>query len=403
LRIVLYTHDWAPLVGGVQTICTALAKGLSACSTNHAGERMEVTLVTQTPAEGMDDSSFPFAVVRRPGLRRLIDLIRSADLLHIAGPAILPLGIGCVLRKPTLLEHHGYQSICPNGLLVYGPDQSVCPGHYMAGRYEKCIRCNSGIEGPAKSVRSLASTFVRRWLARKVSLNVAPSRHIAGRVALPRTRVIYHGVPAPPRTEGTNSSSHDGPPACFAYVGRLVTEKGLPVLLRATRLLSQAGYGLRLKIVGDGPERSDLEKLTAELGIGSITAFAGSLPPEAIPEVLAHATAVVIPSVWEDVAPLVAIEQMMQGRLVIASDIGGLGETVDGAGLKFAPGDDHALAGCMRQVIESPGLVSVIGEKARRHALKAFTEERMVEEHVQAYQEILGSWVREKLPREGLC
>jgi len=184
-------------------------------------------------------------------------------------------------------------------------------------------------------------------------------------------------------------------------VGRLVTEKGLPVLLRACRELADRGYDFRLKIVGDGPERPHLRVLARELNIDTQTQFLGSVPVDAISDLLTDAPVVVMPSVWEDVAPLVAIEQMMRGALVIASDIGGLGETVDGAGLKFPPGDDRALAGCMRQALEDPALVREIGEKARRHALKTFTEERMVEEHVQVYQEILAAWAKKKPIRDG--
>jgi glycosyltransferase involved in cell wall biosynthesis len=110
-----------------------------------------------------------------------------------------------------------------------------------------------------------------------------------------------------------------------------------------------------------------------------------------MPELLANVSAVVMPSVCEDVAPLVAIEQMMQGRLLIASDIGGLGETVDGVGLKFPAGDDAALAACMRQVIENPALAAQLGEKAKQHAVKLFTEERMVADHVRLYKQILDS------------
>jgi glycogen(starch) synthase len=391
LRLMLYTHDWAPSVGGIQTVYTALANGFSAWSKTHAGENIEVTLVTQSPAEGMDDSRLTFAVVRRPGLRKLVDAIRSADVLHIAGPAILPLTIGWALRKPTLLEHHGYQSVCPNGLLIYGPDHSVCPGHFMAARYTKCVRCNSGSEGWAKSLRGVILTFARRWLAKRATVNVAPSRHNGRRIELPRTQVIHHGVPGTPLPVRSFSNNQEGAPACFAYVGRLVTEKGLPVLLRACRHLSRAGFGFHLKIVGDGPERSVLEETAQEFGIEVKTEFVGAVALEAMPELLVNAAAVIMPSVCEDVAPLVAIEQMMQGRLVIASDIGGLGETVDGVGLKFPAGDDRALAECMRKVLEDPGLARQLGEKAKQHALEAFTEERMVADHVRVYGEILGS------------
>jgi glycosyltransferase involved in cell wall biosynthesis len=391
LRLALYTNDWAPSIGGIQTVCTALATGVSDWSKTHAGEKIEVTLVTQTPAKGMDDSRLSFAVVRRPGLRKLVNLIRSADFLHIAGPAILPLAIGWALRKPMVVEHDGYQSVCPNGLLIYGRDYTVCPGHFMAARYTKCIRCNSDSEGWARSLRGLILTFVRRWLARRATVNVAPSRHIGQRIQLPRTQLIYHGVPGTPPSVRSSSNKLEGAPACFVYVGRLVTEKGLPVLLRACRQLSRDGFGFHLKIVGDGPERSALETTAQEFGIEMRTEFFGAVAREAMPELLVNTAAVIMPSVCEDVAPLVAIEQMMQGRLVIASDIGGLGETVDGVGLKFPPGDDRALAECMRRVLEDPGLIRQMGERAKQHALDAFTEERMVAEHVRLYTQILES------------
>src|SRR6266478_7135595 len=222
LRLTYYAHDWAPSVGGIQTVYTALANGVSSWSQTHAGEKINVTMVTQTPAGGMDDSRLPFTVVRRPGLRKLIDLIRSADVLHVAGPAILPLAIAWLLRKPTVLEHHGYQSICPNGLLVYGPDHTVCPGHFMAARYAECVRCNSSSDGWARSLWGVVLNFVRRWLAGRATVNVAPSRHIERRIDLPRTQVIYHGVPEVPSTILRSPNKREGAPTCFAYVGRLV-------------------------------------------------------------------------------------------------------------------------------------------------------------------------------------
>ena len=96
-----------------------------------------------------------------------------------------------------------------------------------------------------------------------------------------------------------------------------------------------------------------------------------------------------IPSTWEEVAGLVALEQMMQGRLVIAADVGGLGETVNGFGLKFPPGDIEALKSCMCQAIEDPSLSIRIRRKARANAITSFSQERMVEEHYRLYRRIL--------------
>jgi len=56
---------------------------------------------------------------------------------------------------------------------------------------------------------------------------------------------------------------------------------------------------------------------------------------------------------------------MFRGRLVIASDIGGLSEVVGSTGLKFPAGNTEALTNCMRQVLEKPDIVSEFGQRAQ--------------------------------------
>jgi len=390
IKLLLYTHDWFPLMGGIQTITTDLASGLVQKSQANPQDAVDVTLVTHTPAAGMNDAALPFPIVRQPDKRTLVRLFRSADIVHLAGPSLLPLALGYTLRKTIVLEHHGYQSVCPNGLLLYEPDRTICPGHFMASNYQKCVRCNAGSLGWMKSARDVLLTFPRRWLAKQVTVNVAVSRHIGMRTSLPRTKVIYHGVPGPPPVPRLAPQAASAePPFCFAYVGRLVIEKGVPVLLRAASELLKQGYRFELKIVGDGSQRSELEKMTSEYGLGGCATFFGAVSVADVTKILGPAQVVVMPSVWEDVAPLVAIEQMMQGRLVIASDIGGLGETVTGAGLKFPPNDDAGLAECMRWAMEDPARTRELGNKARQIASEKFTLSRMVEEHLQLYQSLM--------------
>lgn len=389
IKLLLYAHDWFPLMGGIQTITKDLASGLVQKSNADSNNAVDVTLVTQTPAAGMNDAALPFAIIRQPGKWRLVRLFQAADIIHLAGPALLPLALGYALRKTIVLEHHGYQSVCPNGLLLYEPDRSVCPGHFMASNYQKCMHCNARTLGWTKSARDLILTFPRRWLAARATANVAVSRHIGMRASLPHTQVIYHGVPGPPADRAAQKRDGAEPPFSFAYAGRLVVEKGVPVLLRAARQLLQQGYRFELKIVGDGPQRAELEELTREYGLDACTTFYGAVSVAAVAEILGPTLVVVMPSVWEDVAPLVAIEQMMQGRLVIASDIGGLGETVNGAGLKFPPNDHSRLAECMRWAMEDPPRTRELGNKARRIASEKFTLSRMIDEHLQLYQSLM--------------
>jgi len=381
LNILIFTARFLPQSGGVQTYVALLAAGLTAL-----GHRTAVA--TESGAAGFDDGQFSFPVRRRPGLLRLWRMIGNADVLQLAGPAFLPLMLGLLRRKPIVMEHHGYQAICPNGLLLYQPDQTVCPGHFMAGSYQKCLRCVAVPDGWFSSLGQLLRTFPRHWMCRQIAMNKPITRHVLNRLDLPRSRVIYYGIPDVP-TGSQLLASISSAPLCFAYVGRLVAEKGLPLLVEAADRLRQRSYDFRLKLIGDGPERARLEQMVAERGLAEKVTFAGVLVGQALQRATGDVAAVVMPSIWEETAGLAAIEQMMRGRLVIAADIGGLGEVVDDAGLKFEPGNVEQLASCMQRVIEDPTLVSTVGACARRRCLDLFRESQMIDNHVAAYRQVV--------------
>jgi glycosyltransferase involved in cell wall biosynthesis len=87
---------------------------------------------------------------------------------------------------------------------------------------------------------------------------------------------------------------------------------------------------------------------------------------------------------------LVAAEQMIRGRLVIAADTGGLGEVVGDSGLKFNVGDAKDLAERMREALEQRSRMTELQRKARQRALACFGQTRMLSEHVAAYERAMG-------------
>jgi glycosyltransferase involved in cell wall biosynthesis len=169
----------------------------------------------------------------------------------------------------------------------------------------------------------------------------------------------------------------------------LVAEKGLPLLVEAAGRLRDRSYDFRLKFIGDGPERKRLEQMVAERGLAGDVTFTGVLAGAALQRATENVAAVVMPSIWEETAGLAAMEQMTRGRLVIAADIGGLGEVVDGAGLKFTAGNVEQLTACMQRVIEDPTLVNEIGGRARSRCLDLFRESQMIENHVAVYRQVV--------------
>jgi len=388
MRILFYSHFFAPSIGGVENIVLSLARGLADLRSPEGLAEFEITLVTQTPRGSFDDQALPFAVVRQPALSQLWSMIRASDMIHVAGPAVAPVVLGRLARKPVVIEHHGYQAICPNGLLFHHPTQSACPGHFERRNYAECFRCNQQNENSWKSLRLLALTFLRHSLCSGVTCNIAPTKHVAMRNQLPRSKVIFHGIEDPySGFSSAQSSAYE--PNSFAYLGRLVREKGLLILLEAVRLLRQQGYDVFLRIIGDGPERLNVERAITEWGLQKNACLTGFLVKAELDAALQDIGTIIMPTLMEETAGLAVIEQMMRERLVIASDIGGLAEVVGSTGLLFPPGNAKALAECMKKVMQHSEVISAMGSKARGRAQVVFARPNMIAEHAAVYRTLV--------------
>ncbi len=358
-----------------------LSRELALAGAQSHAPRFEVTVVTQTPAaENRDSSEAPFPVVRKAGSAQLWRLVAGTDCLLLAGPAILPMLFALIQRKRAIVTHHGYQCICPNGMLFHLPTRGPCPGYFAARRYGECVKCNRVQEGFGRSMRLLLLTFARRALTRLAKCNVAVSQHLSERISLRGTQVIRNGVPFTCE-EGRTPSFAKQDPVCFAYVGRLVSEKGVNVLLNAAEILKKRGCDFRVLIIGDGPELKALQDQACASELTDRLGFLGFLTGEKLQAALSSVSVGIMPSIWEDVAPLSALEQMMRGRLIIGSKIGGLAEEIGDAGLTFPPGDANALADQMQRVIEQPALIVQLGKRARERAQQNYTLERMISEY----------------------
>ncbi len=384
MRILIYTHAIAPMIGGVETIVMSLAKGLAGKKQDDGTTSAEVTVATPVPRGEFDDGALPFQMVRQPSLRELTRLIRAADVVHLAGPAFLPLLAALLLRKPVVVEHHGFQTICPNGQLLYEPTQQPCPGHFKAGRHGECIRCNAR-GGLLRSFSMWFLTFPRRWLCRRVKRNIAPTKWLSTLLQLPRMTTVYHGL----RIEGHGDllRTSSSPPA-VAFMGRLVGTKGVDVLLRAASRVKVKGLEFTLRIIGDGPNRSRLEALTRALNLTDRVMFLGYQPDAKLGDALAGVEFIVMPSLAGEVFGLVALESMMRGIPPIVSGGGALAEVVGDAGLCFPLGDDEALARCLERVLSSSEYAATVRQRAQERALACFTERGMVVRHLAVYSEL---------------
>src|SRR5262249_8873001 len=209
MKLLLYSHFFAPSVGGVETIVRSLAGGLAQLKTRSGESEFELTLATHTPKGDVEDASLAFRVIRQPGPFELRKLIRSSDVIHIAGPAILPMILALLAGKPLVVEHHGFQTICPNGQLLIEPAGEPCPSHFMAGNHGQCWRCNAS-QGWLASRKLWLLTFVRRFLCARAAKNITPTKWLGDLVQLPSVTTVVHGLgplPLTDRLPATNAKS----------------------------------------------------------------------------------------------------------------------------------------------------------------------------------------------------
>ena len=310
MNLLIYSHYFAPSVGGVESIVQSLAGGIAELRTANGDREFNVTVVTETPAGSHDDNKFPFRVVRRPGFIRLWQLVRASDVIHSAGPAFLPMFLAWLSRKRFVVEHHGYQATCPNGLFVHQPDRArfVPVISRPAVIANVSIACDRSFQADGQRPNSWRFMFPRHWLAREATTNIAVTSHVDHRQKLPHTKVVYHGIEDPLPNPDRSIPSQK---LRIAYVGRLVPEKGIPVLLEAGKILKAEGHDFEIRIIGDGSERPKLEELIQRDNLEAFTSITGFLTGDAFAHALRDVSVVVMPSTWEETVGLAAIEQMM--------------------------------------------------------------------------------------------
>lgn len=181
------------------------------------------------------------------------------------------------------------------------------------------------------------------------------------------TETLYNGIELD-RFSALPQDAADTRNPELVCVAALIPEKGVATLMHAFRTIRRRVPQARLSIVGDGPQREQLEQLASVLKIESHVRFLGQRND--VPDVLARATAAIIPSEWPEAFGLTVVEAMAAGAPTVASRIGGIPEIIkDGdTGLLFEPGNAEELAGALARLIGDPELRTRLSRTARRRA-----------------------------------
>ena len=236
---------------------------------------------------------------------------------------------------------------------------------HRSGRFAGTLAAFQSHRGGLR-VRALRAT--RRVALRRARHVVVPSAYLRAHALAwgldpGRTSVVPNPAPAlaelPTRDEAREGLGIEGPALGFA--GRLTAQKALPDTLAALSRVS----GAELLVLGDGPERENLEQVTAELGVADRVRFLGPGGREDVLRLFRAVDLVLVTSAWENL-PHTLLEALAVGTPVVATAVGGIPEVVrDGEnGMLVAAGDVVALAAAIERVLQDPILRQQLADAA---------------------------------------
>jgi glycosyltransferase involved in cell wall biosynthesis len=321
------------------------------------------------------------------GIRRLIRRERP-DVMHVHNtlPLLSPAIYRAARAEGVAVVHtlHNYRILCSGALLFRdGHVCEECVGARFAvhGIRHRCYRNSAGASA-AVALTTGIHWGLKTWtdtVNRYISMtDFGKSRFVAGGLPEEKIAVKPHFVRnAPPRGNGNGSY--------FLYVGRLTADKGINVLLAAWRLQRS---GLRLKIVGDGPERENVQTAAAEMAGVDVLGRMGAAD---VFELMQGARAVVVPSLWYETFGRVVTEAFACGTPVIVSDIGALAELVqDGrTGFRFTAGNPDQLAGVMNRFGADAAWERPLRDAAYAQYVERYTPDRNYVELMSIYRDAM--------------
>lgn len=297
MRIVFYAPFFHPSTGGLEHVSYCWANEIS--NLGH-----QVTVITYTSAT--EAYHYSFEVVRNPSFLQVVRIMKSAQVVIQMNLSLKGLMPYLLIWNRLVVTHHG----------AY-PD-----------------------------------TFLGRlkvWLSNRLAVNTANSEFVASYFNKPilvpnpfSSDLFKNKIPLKKRRKD------------IVFLGRLVSQKGVDLLIEALSILKNLGKYYQTTIIGNGPEKERLEQFVQKSELDELITFPGKKTGEELVGLLNDHKLMVIPSREQEGFGIVALEGLASGCLVIGADSGGIKDAIGECGLLFPVGDVKAISKTIAHILESP-------------------------------------------------
>jgi glycosyltransferase involved in cell wall biosynthesis len=322
VRILLFSYNYAPSVGGMQSIAAILVR-------QWLRDGHDVTVITDAPGDAEGASRAP-RVLRRASLWSMFREARRAEVIVHNHIWLRTEIVAWLARRPWVVAVHAW----------IDPDSSLRERLKMAS---------------LRLTRVIAVSSALAYYVRENSPTIVPNGYDAD---------VFHEGYDVPRDDGA------------AFVGRFVRDKGADMAIDAVAEIE----GLTLTIIGDGPELAALTLQAEQKGVSERVRFTGVLRGAALAEELNRHRILVVPSRASETFGMVALEGIACGCVLVASNDGGLPDAVGPCGLTFPTNDLAEFVAAVRSA-RMPEVYEGLRAASAAH-LAAHAPDRMAQQYL---------------------
>jgi glycosyltransferase involved in cell wall biosynthesis len=405
MKILMLTDFYPPTIGGVEGHVATLSEHLvkrghdvAVCTVRQRGMRpFEVcdgvrvhrleTLFQKIPFTSSNPLKQFHPPFKDPQLTKQIERIAkdfSPDVIHSHGWIVFSYSpLRSKLDVPVVATLHHYGLICPRQDLFFR-GREVCSQPLT----HACYACCAEQYGLVKSI--IASTYVKRNREQlsKIDKFLAVSSFVRDvhieYLSIPDERISVIPNFCDTASERGSDYEDDLPDDFILYIGALMPHKGIDVLLEAYRLSTT---DLPLVLMGSKHPDYDYRKHHDRKRMFVIE----NAPRSLLIEAYKKCEFAVIPSIWAEPCPTVALEAMACGKPVVASNVGGLLDIVvdHETGLLVPPGDAKSLSRAIKEMEDDQEMRSKMRIKARERCLELFSAEKVVRRLEEVYSALV--------------
>jgi len=312
------------------------------------------------------------------------DIVHLNNFAHQISPSILH-----VLKTekiPSVMTMRDYKMVCPSyAMLDGGQPCQKCEHQQFSWCFKrKCVK-GSAMKSALNTVEMYFHHKVLN-IYKNIDCYISPSRFLQHKVkemGLPfPVEHVFNCVNPEIYTPCYDSESRE-----IAFFGRLSHEKGLVTLIDAVK-----GLDITLNIIGDGPQKPELEQYVLTHGMGNVK-LSGHMKGDELYSAIKRALFTVVPSEWYENNPRSVIEAFALGKPVIGSNIGGIPELIKNreTGLLYEAGNTESLRNKITWFLDNRPRIPAMGKAGRQFVEDELNQTTHYEQLIKIYENVVNN------------